>query len=618
MEFSQIINNPSEIKNLDTAQLNSLCEQLRSFLIENISKTGGHLASNLGAVEIIVALHRVFDSSVDRFVFDVGHQCYVHKILTGRMENFPTLRSFGGISGFPKPSESPHDAFIAGHASTSVSAALGMARARTLKGDDYSVVALLGDGSMTGGLSYEALNDAGQSNQPLIVILNDNGMSITKNVGGISKHLARLRLRPQYFHFKDLYHKTLSTIPGGKRLYGHLHNLKRAVKDALLPGSLFESMGFTYLGPADGHDVNKISQLLCLARDMKKPVLIHLHTIKGKGYVFSEKNPCGYHGVDSFDISSGKNNGTPKPNYSGVFGNTIVDLAYRDDRICAVTAAMGIGTGLSDFSQKFPNRYFDVGIAEEHAVTMAAGMAKQGLIPVCAIYSSFIQRSYDMLIQDVCMQDLHVVLAIDRAGIVGEDGETHHGVFDVGFLSQLPNMKIYCPSNFSELQTALRSAVSSDTGPVAVRYPRGGQGAFTRDCMNEAFTVLRQGGDMTLITYGRLINEALKAADMLEAQGLHVQVVKVNVLKPLDLGALFDALSAARRVLIAEECVPGGCLGQTLSAYAAQNGIAFDKLILINTGERFITHGNTSQLLNLCGLDAQGMVRQISEACADA
>ncbi len=433
MEFSHIINNPSEIRNLDTAQLNSLCEQLRSFLIENISKTGGHLASNLGAVEIIVALHRVFDSSVDRFVFDVGHQCYVHKILTGRMENFPTLRSFGGISGFPKPSESPHDAFIAGHASTSVSAALGMARARTLKGDTYNVIALLGDGSMTGGLSYEALNDAGQSNQPLIVILNDNGMSITKNVGGISKHLSRLRLRPQYFHFKDVYHKTLSTIPGGKRLYMHLHNLKKAIKDALLPGSLFESMGFTYLGPADGHDVDKICQLLSLARDMKKPVLIHLHTVKGKGYIFSEKNPCGYHGVDCFDISSGKNSKPSKPSFSGVFGNTLVDLALKESRICAVTAAMGAGTGLSDFARKLPGRYFDVGIAEEHAVTMAAGMAKQGLIPVCAIYSSFIQRSYDMLIQDVCMQDLHVVLAIDRAGIVGEDGETHHGVFDVAF-----------------------------------------------------------------------------------------------------------------------------------------------------------------------------------------
>ena len=465
------ITSPEDVKKLKRAELALLCDELRRFLVESVARTGGHLASNLGAVELTVAIHRVYDTARDRLVFDVGHQCYVHKALTGRRELFSTLRQFEGLAGFPKPGESIHDAFVAGHASNSVSVALGMARARTLSGADYSVVALIGDGAMTGGLAYEGLNDAGASGEPLVVILNDNGMSIDPNVGGVAVHLGRLRLRPGYYRFKKWYHAVMDRLPGGRALYRFNHRIKTNLKKALYPCSMFEDMGFTYLGPVNGHNVEQLSTVLAWARELDCPVLVHVLTQKGKGYLPAEEQPERCHGVPPFDPASGIPS-QQAPDFSYIFGHELVELAGEDKRICAITAAMGPGTGLQEFAAAWPKRFFDVGIAEGHAVSMAAGMAKQGMIPVFAVYSSFLQRSYDMLIHDVALQGLHVVLAVDRAGLVGADGATHHGCQDVGFLTQIPGFTVLCPASFQELRTMLRAALAMD-GPVAVRYPRG-------------------------------------------------------------------------------------------------------------------------------------------------
>ena len=462
-----------------------LCRLLRARLIDTVSRTGGHLASSLGAVELIVAIHRVFDTGRDRLVFDVGHQCYAHKILTGRNQAMETLRTFGGIAGFPKPVESESDAFVAGHASNSVSVAIGMARARTLQHADYHVLALIGDGALSGGLAYEGLSDAGDSGEPLIVILNDNGMSITKSVGGVAEHLARQRLKPQYLRFKKGYRKVMSVLPLGGHIYHATHKIKTAIKDSLLPCSLFEDMGFTYLGPVDGHDVKYLTQLLSYAKELNGPVLLHVRTVKGKGYTPAERNPDQFHGVGRFCVETGELVHGSGESFSAVFGETLCSLAEQDGKLCAITAAMQGGTGLNRFARQFPARFFDVGIAEGHAVAMAAGMAKQGMRPVFAVYSSFLQRSYDMLLHDVALQQLHVVLAVDRAGLVGEDGETHHGVFDPAFLDTIPGMTVLCPSSFQELREMLRYAIYDVEGPVAVRYSR------TGDCIASGNRVLK-------------------------------------------------------------------------------------------------------------------------------
>ena len=412
-----------------------------------------------------MALHKVYDTERDRVLFDVGHQSYVHKLLTGRMDRFSTLRTYGGLAGFPKPSESVHDAFIAGHASESVSVALGMARARTLGGEDYSVVAVLGDGALTGGLAYEGLNDAGASGEPLVVVLNDNGMSITSNVGAIARHLKLLRLKPGYFGLKKAYRQLTRSIPGGKALYAFTHSLKTRMRRRLIGVTIFEEMGFSYLGPVDGHDVQKLTFLLGEAKAMGGPVLLHVITKKGKGYIPAEVKPSDYHGVGRFNPVTGLSAGGSGRSFSETFGETLCRLAMEDSRICAVTAAMEQGTGLSTFAASFRNRYYDVGIAEGHAVSMAAGLAKQGMKPVFAVYSTFLQRSYDMLQQDLGLLGLHVVLAVDRAGLVGEDGETHHGVFDVGYLRQIPGMEVFCPASQAELARMLRMAVEDCTGP---------------------------------------------------------------------------------------------------------------------------------------------------------
>ena len=612
------IHSPADVKALRKDQLPQLCQELRSFLIESVSQTGGHLAANLGAVELTVAIHRVFDTASDRLVFDVGHQCYVHKALTGRQELFATLRQFGGLSGFPKPYESGHDAFIAGHASNSVSVALGMARARTLQKKDYSVLALIGDGALTGGLAYEGLNDAGASHEPLIVILNDNGMSINPNVGAMPGHLARLRSKPAYYHFKKWYRGLFGKHPEQNCIYRFNHKIKSSLKKTLWPGStLFEDMGFTYLGPIDGHDLPRLCDVLQWAKELNSPVVVHVNTVKGKGYPFAEQNPSKFHGVSPFDPETGLVKKPSGESFSSVFGKALADCAARDSRVCAVTAAMADGTGLSGFAKEFPERFFDVAIAEGHGVSMSAGLASQGMIPVFAVYSTFLQRGYDELIHDVSLEHLHVVLAVDRAGLVGADGETHHGCFDVLFLSEIPGFTVLCPASFAELRSMLRQAVFELDGPVAVRYPRGGEGIFRADTSDKPIVSLRQGGDVTLVSYGILVNHLLEAADMLAADGIQAEVVKLNRVSPLEHDVVCDALGNRKRLLVLEDSFGAGCVGQRLAAILAEHGMAPEKLILKNLGKTYAPEGSVSQLEHSRGLDAAGVAAAVREAMND-
>ena len=603
-----------DLARLNRSQQKALCEEMRAFLVDHVSQTGGHLASNLGAVELTLAIHMVFDTARDRLVFDVGHQCYPHKILTGRWDRFDTLRQMGGLAGFPKPEESAHDAFIAGHASNSVSVALGMARARTLKREDYSVLALIGDGALTGGLAYEGLNDAGASNEPLIVILNDNGMSINPNVGGISAHLAHIRTRASYYTFKKYYRNILRRLPGGKAVYRFNHRIKTALKKALWPCTMFEDMGFTYLGPVDGHNVEKLCHTLRWARELNAPVIVHVKTQKGKGYPPAERTPDLYHGVGPFDKEKGI---TPSETteFSAVFGKTMERLAAGDSRVCAITAAMASGTGLVNFSRYYPDRFFDVGIAEGHAVSMAGGMAKQGLIPVFAVYASFLQRSYDMLLHDVALQDLHVVLGVDRSGLVGADGATHHGTEDIPSLTAIPHMTVLAPASFRELEEMLEQAVLHTRGPVAVRYPRGGQGRYTAGWNRRDEAVLREGNDVTVVSYGVLINEALDAADRAAEQGISPEVIKLNTLAPLMAEPVVESVRKTRRLVVVEDCVATGAIGQQLCAALAQAGVAPETVRLCNTGDRFISHGSVAELRRSLGIDSGGIFQTITEVC---
>ena len=589
-----------------------LCRTLREELIRDVSQTGGHLASNLGAVELTVALHRVLDTSRDRLVFDVGHQCYLHKMLTGRREQMSTLRQFGGIAGYPKPSESGHDAFVAGHASNSVAVALGMAQARDVLGGDYQVAALIGDGALTGGLAYEGLSNGGQYRGQLLVILNDNGMSIAQNVGAVAQHLASQRLKPQYLSFKQGYRKVMGSFWLGRKLYRVTHSVKKALKQSILPCSMFENMGFTYLGPVDGHDVAYLTKILRYAVSLKEPVLLHVRTVKGKGFAPAERNPDAFHGVSPFHPETGEPKKASGENFSSVFGRTMVRLARNDPRICALTAAMVGGTGLESFAQAYPGRFYDVGIAEGCAVSMAAGMAKQGAVPVFAVYSTFLQRSYDMLLHDMAIDRLHVVLAVDRAGLVGEDGETHHGVFDVAYLDSIPGITVYAPASFAELDRMLEEAVCRVSGPVAVRYPRGGQGEFRGDSGPEPVVVLRTGTDITLAGYGTEINELLGAADRLAQEGIQAEVVKWNVITPLDTSAVLESARRTGHLLVAEECVEQGSVGvRTLAALEAAGVQA--RTALVNCGRDYVTHGAVNLLKKSLGLDRDSLFRRAME-----
>ena len=610
MSILENINSSADIKKLDREQLPQLCDELRKFEIENIAKTGGHLSPNLGTVELTVAIHRVYDTEKDRLVFDVGHQSYTHKIITGRREQFGTLRQYGGLSGFPKPSESNDDAFIAGHASNSVSVALGMARARTLTGGDYDIVSVIGDGALTGGLSHEGLADAAASGEPMVIILNDNNMSISENVGGMAQVLQNMRIKPAYISFKQWLKGVSENIPG---LYKAFHVIKEWLKSRLLPGNVFSEMGLYYLGPVDGHDLDKLETAIRLARDVRKTVVLHVLTKKGKGCAYAESHPDKYHGIGRFDPETGELAPTAV-SFSDKAGEYLCQYAENDPRIVAITAAMAGGTGTECFASKFPERFFDVGIAEGHGVTMAAGMAKQGLVPVFAVYSSFLQRGFDMLIHDVSLLGLHTVFCVDRAGLVGNDGETHQGVFDVCYLSAVPGMTILCPASFQELHDMLGYAIHEVTGPAAVRYPRGGEGRYT-DSLMQAENLIREGTDVTVVCYGTMINEVLNAADELQSRGVSAEIIKLGMIAPNSFEQCIGSVRKTGRLLMAEEVCSVGCVGSALLAAISVAGVELKAAELLNLGDGIVRHGTVDELRRETGIDAASIAAAGCEMC---
>lgn len=616
MGILETINGHEDLCRLSQKERVQLCGEIRQFLIDSVSKTGGHLAGNLGAVELSVAIETVFQTSIDRLVFDVGHQSYVHKLLTGRRADFAHLRQFGGMSGFPKPEESVCDAFVAGHASSSVSIALGMARARTLQHQDYHVVALIGDGACTGGMAYEGLNDAAVSGEPMVIILNDNEMSIGRNVGGLSHHLSRLRSSRRYLTAKRIYRQVMKKFPFGQSIYTMSSRLKNRIKRFLLPGTIFENMGFTYLGPVDGHDLPGLIDRLTVAKSLKEPVLIHVVTKKGYGYRFAEEDPAKFHGIGKFDPETGKKLGKKVKTFSDSFGETIVRLAEKNDKVCAITAAMPGGTGLLEFQRKYPKRTFDVGIAEEHAVSMAGGLAKQGMIPVVAIYSTFLQRGFDQIMQDTGLLGLHVVYAIDRAGLVGDDGPTHHGVFDIGFLRQVPGMRILTPVSLLEQREMLTWAVEDCRGPVAVRYPRGGEGSYHasdwQGLEGDLVKCHRQGKDITLVTYGTMLDSVLDAAQRLSEEGVEATVLRLLTVSALPVEEVQRKLSENHRVLMVEEACTGSGIREAL-AWELRKTRPDCVLNGIDLGCRFIPHGSNRELYEYCGLDGKSIAERAKE-----
>ena len=620
MSILENIHGHRELIDLNEDERKLLCQEIREFLISHVSQTGGHVASNLGVVELTVAIETVFDTAKDRLVFDVGHQSYVHKLLTDRQADFHSLRQFGGIAGFPKPSESDTDSFVAGHASSSVSIALGMARARKLTGQEYEVLTLLGDGAATGGMVYEGMNDAAVSGEPMIVILNDNAMSIDRNVGGMASHLRKLRTKERYLGMKKRYRKFMNRLPGGNAVYRATHKAKDKLRRILLPTTIFENMGFTYLGPVDGHDVENLIYLLRVSRDMRRPVVLHVMTQKGKGYQPAEEHPKLFHGIGKFDPETGEPFRNGKQTFSDAFGQAMVKLAAENPKVCAITAAMPGGTGLLEFKKQYPKRLFDVGIAEEHAVSMAGGLAKQGAIPVVALYSTFLQRSYDMILQDICMLKLHVVLAVDRAGLVGEDGETHHGVFDIGFLRQTPGMTVLCPVSLAELQDMLNWAVNKQSGPVAIRYPRGGDRDYTGSAWQNISSVLtegtmachRTGKDAAIITYGTLLQNAMDAAEILAVKGIKTTVLRLQTVSPLPVDQILKQIAGVKNVIILEEAGENCGICNDL-AFALLQHRPDLKVRGINLGSGFVTHGAVNQLHNHYGLDADSVATLILE-----
>lgn len=615
MKILDKINCHEDLLCLSEGEMHILCGEIREFLISNVSQTGGHLAGNLGAVELSVAIETVYNTMKDRLVFDVGHQSYVHKMLTGRRADFAHLRQFGGISGFPKPSESDSDAFVAGHASSSVSIALGMARARTMQGENYDVVALIGDGAATGGMAYEGLNNAAVSREPIVIILNDNEMSIGQNVGGMSHHLSRIRSSENYLIAKQWYRKVMKKLPAGKALYTLSSQIKNRVKRFLLPVSIFESMGFTYLGPADGHDLPGLISLLTAAKELREPVVVHVVTKKGYGYKFAEEDPAKFHGIGKFDPNTGKKLGAKVKTFSDSFGETMVELAKTNPKVCAITAAMPGGTGLLDLMRQYPERLFDVGIAEEHAVSMAGGLAKQGMIPVVALYSTFLQRAYDQIMQDICLLNLHVVFAIDRAGLVGDDGPTHHGVFDVGFLRQMPGMLLLNPVNFAEQQDMLNWAVNCYHGPVAVRYPRGSEGSYQKSDwtgLESNVVCHRSGRDITIVTYGTMLQNTLDAAELLAEQGIEATVLRLMNLSDLGTEKIAGHMSENKQVIVVEEACSGSGIREAL-AFALMQKVPGCRVSGLDLGSDFVTHGTVKKLYECCGLDAASIVNYTKE-----
>ena len=610
------IEQSSDIKKLKEEDYPVLAKEIRQFLLEKISKTGGHLASNLGVVELTMALHLAFDLPKDKIVWDVGHQAYTHKLLSGRRDGFNDLRQFGGMSGFPKRKESPYDAFDTGHSSTSISAGLGIAQARDILGEDYSVISVIGDGALTGGMAYEALNNAAQMKKNFIIILNDNEMSISPNVGGMSKYLGSVRTREGYTALKKGVEHALNAIPGvGKSIATGVSMVKNSIKQFFVPGMLFEDMGITYLGPVDRQDVNAMVQVLTEAKRMQKAVLVHVITKKGKGYGPAEKNPSRFHGVDAFDVVTGKSlKEKTYPSYTDVFSEKMCEIAGKNPKVVALTAAMADGTGLTKFSKEYPNRFFDVGIAEGHEVTSAAGMASAGLKPVVAVYSSFLQRGYDQVLHDVCIQELPVLFAIDRAGLVGSDGETHQGIFDVSFLSLVPGMSIIAPKNHWELEAMLDFGVTFD-GPMAIRYPRGqayrGLEEFLAPIEYGKAEMLYEEKDIALFALGSMVSTGEHVREKLKNKGYACTLVNARFVKPFDT-AMIDQLCQKHKLIVTmEENVLRGGMGMCITKYIHDNypGI---RVIQVALPDAYVEHGNVTALREMLGIDSDSVIRQIT------
>lgn len=611
------VNSPEDIKQLKEKELNQLAGEIREYIIGTVSETGGHLASNLGVVELSLALHRVFNSPEDKIIWDVGHQAYIHKLLTGRKEKLKTIRKLGGLSGFPKRSESEHDIFETGHSSTSISAALGIAKARDLSGDDYNVIAVIGDGSLTGGMAFEALNNAGDFPTRLILILNDNNMSISSNIGGMANYLSKIRTVPAYFRLKARIGSTLKNIPIlGNAMFSSAERLKNWFKYLLVPGIIFEELGFKYLGPIDGHDIQNLEYVLKRAKSYNGyPVFIHVITKKGKGYEKAETEPSKYHGVNPFDIESGKSkNSSTGRSYSNVFGDWICEAAKKDKRVAAVTAAMPDGTGLTKFSKQQKDRFFDVGIAEQHAVTFSAGLAVGGYKPYFAVYSTFLQRAYDQIIHDVCMQNLPVTFAIDRSGIVGPDGETHHGVFDIAYLRHMPNITIMSPKDGKEMEQMLDLTLQLDT-PCAIRYPRGIEDNF--DVSNNTVSLgkselLLNGDHAAIIAEGRMVKIAYQACQQLKAKGISMTLVNARFIKPLDEGMLVKIANKHNIIFTLEDGILSGGMGSGILEYYNKKNIKANVNILA-FDDKFITHGEIDELHKIHEMDADGVAAKVEK-----
>ena len=613
------VNMPEDIKKLNIGQLNRLALELRSFVLENVSKTGGHLASNLGIVELTLALHYCFDAPKDKIVWDVGHQAYIHKILTGRKDKFTTLRQLDGLSGFPKPSESEYDTFTAGHSSTSISIALGFACARDMRGSDEKVVAVIGDGSLTGGVAFEALNNAGRSNSNIIVVLNDNQMSISGNVGALSRHLGELRTERGYIEAKNDVKKLLNRFPDSEKMVNKIKRTKNRIKYLFIPGVIFEELGFKYIGPVDGNNIESLIEVINRAKNIEGPVLIHVKTKKGKGYKYAENNPSAYHGVSAFDLSTGASiKKSNKPTYSDVFGKTICSMADEDDKIVAVSAAMGNGTGLSKFISKHPSRFYDVGIAEQHAVSFSAALAKSGFRPVFAVYSTFLQRAYDEIMQDVCLQNLHVVFAVDRAGIVGADGETHQGIYDISYFTHMPNMTVMMPKNGIELEKMLRYAVYNIDGPVAVRYPRGNISDIYSENTSEIefgkAELLEDGEKIAVISAGAVCDNAAKVCEMLKNDGYNPMLINMRFAKPVDKEMLKLAAEKCGYIFTLEDNVIDG--GAGMAVLEALNDMELMNDVKVHSyafPDKFIEHGTRDQLFERYKLDSESIYKDIKE-----
>lgn len=608
------INKPSDIKSLSNEKLEVLCDEIRDKLITTVSKNGGHLASNLGVVELTVAIHKVFSSPDDQVVFDVGHQCYTHKLLTGRFNDFDTIRTKDGISGFCRPGESEHDIFYSGHSGTSVSAGLGLAAANALNNKDNYVISLIGDGSFTGGMVYEALNNGGRSGVKQIIILNDNKMSISENVGAFAKYLAVIRSMPEYYSFKAKTESVITKFPFGEKIASKIYQIKTDIKNKIYSQStFFEDLGYRYMGPIDGHNIENLCHALETAKAVNGPVVLHIITVKGKGYEHAEKDPSVFHGISKFDIDTGEYK-LSSESFSDAFGKCLCKHAEKDNSICAITAAMGIGTGLKEFSEKYPERFFDVGIAEEHAVTFASGLAKNNLKPVYAVYSTFLQRCYDQIIHDVSLQKQKILFAIDRAGFVGEDGETHHGLFDVAFLNTIPDIKVYSPCCFRSLEADINNALYADELSVAVRYPRGAQNDNVKklhyDCIEYA-TYGKAQADTAIVTYGRITGEAIDSVDTLESENIDTQLISLNLIKPIP-EEVIEMLLNKKKVFFFEEGMKSCGVGEKLGSSLLERGYCgIYSITAVN--DRFAPQASIKDLLEQYKLDKNSIVNKILE-----